>query len=81
MGTSLGMNLLPYDGKLCSFDCIYCECGSTRTPTQTKLSDRVSARAALEDKLKSLLKEKVDLDVITLPGTGSQRYTLNLGAS
>ena len=27
LGVSLGMNLLPTDGKLCSFNCIYCECG------------------------------------------------------
>ena len=27
LGVSLGINLLPPDGKLCSFDCIYCECG------------------------------------------------------
>lgn len=27
LGISLGINLLPADGKVCSFDCIYCECG------------------------------------------------------
>ena len=27
LGVSLGINLLPDDGKVCSFDCIYCECG------------------------------------------------------
>ncbi|MBQ2535682.1 MAG: radical SAM protein, partial [Bacteroidaceae bacterium] len=27
LGISLGINLLPGDGKCCSFDCIYCECG------------------------------------------------------
>ena len=27
LGLSLGVNLLPTDSKLCSFDCIYCECG------------------------------------------------------
>ena len=27
LGVSLGINLLPEDGKVCSFDCIYCECG------------------------------------------------------
>ena len=71
MGTSLGMNLLPYDGKLCSFDCIYCECGLNKDfRTRTQLPDRVSIRAALEEKLKTLLKEKVDLDVITFAGNG-----------
>ena len=27
LGLSLGVNLLPTESKLCSFDCIYCECG------------------------------------------------------
>ena len=27
LGVSLGINLLPADGKVCTFDCIYCECG------------------------------------------------------
>ena len=67
----MGMNLLPYDGKLCSFDCIYCECGFNKDfRTRTQLPDRVSTRAALEDRFKSLLKEKVDLDVITFAGNG-----------
>ena len=35
LGISLGMNLLPTDGKLCSFNCIYCECG-TANPCRGK---------------------------------------------
>ena len=27
LGVSLGVNLMPEDGKVCTFDCIYCECG------------------------------------------------------
>ena len=27
LGVSLGINLMPADGKLCTFNCIYCECG------------------------------------------------------
>ena len=71
MGSSLGVNLLPYDGKLCSFDCIYCECGFNKDfRTKTKLPDRKLVKAALEDKLKSLLNEGVKLDVITFAGNG-----------
>ncbi|MDK2852675.1 MAG: hypothetical protein PWQ38_940, partial [Proteiniphilum sp.] len=45
LGSSLGVNLLPYDGKLCSFDCIYCECGFNRDfRTKTKLPDRENVR-------------------------------------
>ena len=27
LGVSLGINLMPADGKVCTFDCVYCECG------------------------------------------------------
>jgi len=71
LGTSLGMNLLPYDGKLCSFDCIYCECGYNKDfRTKTKLPDRENVRAALEDKLISLKAEGTSIDVITFAGNG-----------
>lgn len=71
LGVSLGMNLLPYDGKLCSFDCIYCECGFNKDfRTKTTLPDRERVRAALEDKLISLQEEGVTPDVITFAGNG-----------
>lgn len=71
LGSSLGVNLLPYDGKLCSFDCIYCECGFNKDfRTKTKLPDRENVRAALEDKLISLSKEGTTPDVITFAGNG-----------
>ncbi len=71
LGRSLGVNLLPYDGKLCSFDCIYCECGFNKDfRTKTKLPDCENVRAALEDKLKALQSEGIDLDVITFAGNG-----------
>ncbi|MDH6310382.1 wyosine [tRNA(Phe)-imidazoG37] synthetase (radical SAM superfamily) [Dysgonomonas sp. PFB1-18] len=71
LGSSLGMNLLPYDGKLCSFDCIYCECGYNEDfRTKTRLPDRENVRAALEDKLIQLQKEGTPIDVITFAGNG-----------
>lgn len=71
MGSSLGVNLLPYDGKLCSFDCIYCECGFNKDfRTRTKLPVRENVRAAMEDKLQTLQKEGTPLDVITFAGNG-----------
>jgi wyosine [tRNA(Phe)-imidazoG37] synthetase (radical SAM superfamily) len=71
LGVSLGINLLPYDGKLCSFDCIYCECGFNKDfRTKTKLPGRENVQAALEDKLLSLTKERVAPDVITFAGNG-----------
>lgn len=71
LGVSLGMNLLPYDGKLCSFDCIYCECGYNKDfRTRTKLPTRENVKAALEDKLIRLQEEGVIPDVITFAGNG-----------
>ena len=71
LGTSLGMNLLPYDGKVCSFNCIYCECGYNEDGrTKTALPDRKNVKAALEHKLLKLREENVKIDVITFAGNG-----------
>lgn len=71
LGISLGMNLLPYDGKLCSFDCIYCECGYNKDfKTKTKLPSRENVEAALDDKLSRMKANKDKLDVITFAGNG-----------
>lgn len=71
LGSSLGVNLLPYDGKLCSFDCIYCECGFNKDfRTKTKLPTRDNVKAAMESRLTELTNEKETLDVITFAGNG-----------
>lgn len=71
LGISLGMNLLPYNGKVCSFDCIYCECGYNKDfRTKTPLPSRENVKAALEDKLIKLKQENVHPDVITFAGNG-----------
>ncbi|SRR5690554_260479 len=71
LGSSLGINLLPYDGKVCSFDCIYCECGLNKDfRTRTKLPDRENVREALDNRLKTLQEEGAALDVITFAGNG-----------
>jgi len=71
LGTSLGINLLPYNGKLCSFDCIYCECGYNKDHrVKTALPTREDVKAALEDKLIQLRKENIVPDVITFSGNG-----------
>lgn len=71
LGISLGMNLLPYNGKVCSFDCIYCECGYNKDRrTKTPLPSRENVKAALQYKLQELEKENVKPDVITFAGNG-----------
>lgn len=76
LGSSLGINLLPENGKICNFDCIYCECGWNRDGTGDRtLPDAVRVRAALEDKLSSLLLDGISIDSITFSGDGEP--TLN----
>ena len=71
LGSSLGVNLLPYDGKLCSFDCIYCECGFNKDfRTHTKLPSRTNVKAAMEDKMVSLKRDLIAVDVVTFAGNG-----------
>lgn len=51
LGVSLGINLMPADGKLCSFNCVYCECGlnehfrpSSPRPTRQEVAEALEAR-------------------------------------
>ncbi len=76
LGSSLGINLLPENGKLCNFDCVYCECGwnrdgraDHRLPTPSEL------RNALNDKLSECRTLGIDIDSITFSGDGEP--TLN----
>ena len=76
LGSSLGINLLPQKGKICNFDCIYCECGWNRDGLQDKtLPSAADVRNALENKLRSLRAEGVGIDSITFSGDGEP--TLN----
>ncbi|KAA6349178.1 hypothetical protein EZS27_003380 [termite gut metagenome] len=71
LGLSLGINLLPPDGKLCSFDCIYCECGyNTDRRTASPPPTREEVHAALENKLKEMLISNTIPDVLTFAGNG-----------
>ena len=71
LGVSLGINLLPGDGKVCTFDCLYCECGfnAERRPKQ-KLPTRSEVARALEQKLQQMQDEGVAPDVLTFAGNG-----------
>jgi Fe-S oxidoreductases len=71
LGTSLGVNLLPVNGKICTFDCIYCECGwNADGRDDTRLPSAEDVRQALESKLISLRAEAVSIDTITFSGDG-----------
>lgn len=71
LGVSLGVNLMPADGKLCSFDCVYCECGfnkdgraGSRRPT------REQVKTDLETQLQKMVDEGRLPDVLTFAGNG-----------
>ena len=77
LGSSLGINLLPRDGKLCNFDCVYCECGWNRDgrSTDARLPQPSELRAALEAKLLECREAGTGIDSITFSGNGEP--TLN----
>ena len=71
LGSSLGVNLMPDDGKVCTFDCLYCEAGyNAQGAGTTGLPTREHVAGALEAKLKQLHAEGAPLDVITFSGNG-----------
>lgn len=71
LGISLGVNIMPGDGKWCSFDCVYCECGLNKDhhpkeplPTPEEVHDK------LESTLQQMKERGERLDVITFSGNG-----------
>ena len=71
LGVSLGINLMPDDGKVCTFDCLYCECGfnadhRAHRPRPT----RGDVATALESKLQTMQTEGTRPDVLTFSGNG-----------
>ena len=69
LGVSLGVNLMPTDAKLCSFDCVYCECGWNQPVLHPQLPTRQQVREALASNL-SPFASSPQLDVITFSGNG-----------
>lgn len=71
LGVSLGVNLSPSDGKICSFDCIYCEAGyNSQGPGYTGFPTREEVASQLQEKLSSMKEKDEKLDVITFSGNG-----------
>lgn len=68
LGVSLGMNLMPTIAKLCTFDCVYCECGWNQPVLHPVLPTREQVCEALASRLIALSPNS--LDVITFSGNG-----------
>ena len=76
LGSSLGVNVLPTKGKLCNFDCVYCECGWNKDGLSDKRFPRLAeVKEALQRKLETLSQEGMEVDSITFSGNGEP--TLN----
>ena len=76
LGSSLGINLLPQEGKLYNFDCIYCECGWNADGRGDRAIPRAAdVRKALTEKLEACAAAGTPIDSITFSGDGEP--TLN----
>lgn len=71
LGTSLGINILPSKGKMCNFDCIYCECGWNKDGLGDKrFPTYAEVEAAMTERIRSLSDEGIKVDSITFSGNG-----------
>ena len=71
LGVSLGVNLMPNDGKICSFDCVYCEAGyNAQGAGKDGVPTREAVKKGLKKKLEEMKAEGSKLDVITFSGNG-----------
>jgi wyosine [tRNA(Phe)-imidazoG37] synthetase (radical SAM superfamily) len=71
-GVSLGINVIPEHKKICTFNCIYCECGWTQAPViePEAFHKREDIAAALETRLKEMQRLSNRPDAITFAGNG-----------
>jgi len=76
LGSSLGVDLLSQEGKICSFDCIYCQLGKTHIYSRER---KIYIPEDLIKKEIDLLPEDMDIDYITFSGRGEPTLALNLG--
>lgn len=70
LGVSLGINLLPINKKICSFDCIYCECGLNEKLSKGEMPAAADVHKQLELKLIEMSQAGKLPDVITFAGNG-----------
>ena len=82
LGNSLGINVLPTDVKLCSFDCLYCECGWSLTKAwqPENFYPLVEITQAIKAKIKDCHSKNVEIDSITFSGNGEPTLHPEFGA-
>jgi wyosine [tRNA(Phe)-imidazoG37] synthetase (radical SAM superfamily) len=72
LGISLGINLLPVNSKVCSFNCVYCECGWTNSDNlqNSSIPSADVVKTLLEKKLVNMISNKLNIDSFTFAGNG-----------
>ncbi len=75
LGMSLGIDLVPH--KVCSLNCIYCECGST-TKLTIERNEYVPYNEVIQE-LKRFLSDNPALDFITFSGSGEPTLNSRIG--
>lgn len=76
LGKSLGINLFPSDFNVCTFNCIYCDCGPTKRNINNthNFASVEKIKNDLECSFKQHLLEQTPIDYITFAGNGEPTY-------
>lgn len=79
LGSSLGVNILPSEGKLCNFDCVYCECGWNKDGAVAgrRFPNLQEVESALKVKMQKAASEGISVDSITFSGNGEPTMNPN----
>lgn len=75
LGMSLGIDLIPH--KICSLNCVYCECGATMTLTRER-NEYVPVGEVYAE-LKDYFKNNPDPDYFTFSGAGEPTLHKHIG--
>lgn len=70
LGRSLGINLLPTNHKLCSFDCVYCHYGRTQVKTLCPEAGQLPSVEEVFQAVRERLLAHPDIDYLTFSGNG-----------
>ncbi len=70
LGRSLGINLLPTNHKLCSFDCVYCHYGRTQVKTLFPGAGQLPSVEEVLQAVQEGLHAHPDIDFLTFSGNG-----------
>jgi wyosine [tRNA(Phe)-imidazoG37] synthetase (radical SAM superfamily) len=70
LGRSLGINLLPLNRKVCSFDCIYCQYGSENVTESRERGVPFPTVSEVLTCVESALRKPRTIDYLTFSGNG-----------